>query len=81
MIKTVYEVVKEHKDRQENPKYSWIRVLLYGRITRGFKDVRNLKEVCNEKTGRWLEFDSEYTHVKIQGRVIQYIELIQTDHH
>lgn len=79
-MKTIQQIVNEHKNRQKAPEYSLIVIEDMKGKPLTFNDVRNFNTVYDKETGRWLEFDSVYEsksrHVKIKGHVIQYIELL-----
>ena len=79
-MKTIQQIVDEHKNRQKAPEYSLIVIEdVKGKLLT-FNDVRNFNIVFNKNAGRWFEFDSVYEsksrHVRIQGNVRQYIELL-----
>ena len=79
-MKTIQQIVDEHKNRQKTPDYSLIVIEDMKGKPLTFNDVRNFKTVYDVETGLWLEFDSVYEsksrHVRIKGHVIQYIELL-----
>lgn len=79
MNKTVAQVLKEYKNRQDNPEYD---VIAINDIANTYNDVTNLK-TYSENGFYWAEFDTksrsnnEIRHIKIVGHVVRFEEFVQ----
>jgi len=77
--KTVADVLKEYKNRQNNLEYKWIGVLEDVGQYEQFENISNLKNT-KDKYAEWLEFDTksrnETSHVKVLGHIVKYEQII-----
>ena len=80
-MKSAYQILKEYRNRQKDPKYAWI--VIGNNLHKASKhiDVSNVKTTM-EDTLRWLEFDSvlndKKLHNKIRGGYVsEYHEYIK----
>ena len=73
--KTIADIIKEYKNRQDNPEHEWIGVLEDVGQYEQHENVSNLKTTKDEH-GEWLEFDTNNrygkSHIKVHGHVVKY---------
>lgn len=67
-MKSVYQILKEYRNRQKNPKYTKILIGNNRHTESEHTDVSNV-EITMEGTLRWLEFDSVINDKKLHSKI------------
>ena len=68
-MKSVYQILKEYRNRQRDPQYNRIRVVDNSGQTTPYYTISNLRTV-HDSNGIWLEFDNVQNLKKIHTRVM-----------
>lgn len=81
-MKTIAEVIKQYRNRQNNPEFSQIAVKTDEGNVFTYIEILNLETVY-DKNGRWLEFDctdlntQKMHHIKMHGWVVKYDSIVE----